>query len=126
MGLVQTGVYVRESWCWWVWFRLVLCERVLVGLVQTGVYVRELVGLVQTGVYVRESWCWWVWFRLVFMRERAVCWCVFGSDWCLCERVVWGFGSDWCLCESAGGFGSDWCLCERVLVWWVWFRLVFM
>ncbi len=34
----------------------------LVGLVQTGVYVRELVlvGLVQTGVYVRESWCWWV------------------------------------------------------------------
>ncbi len=52
MGLVQTGVYVREScaggfssdWC--------LCERVLVGLVQTGVYVRE---------------CWWVWFRLVFM-----------------------------------------------------------
>ncbi len=39
----------------------------LVGLVQTGVYVRELVGLVQTGVYVRESWCWWVWFRLVFM-----------------------------------------------------------
>ncbi len=39
----------------------------LVGLVQTGVYVRELVlvGLVQTGVYVRE--CWWVWFRLVFM-----------------------------------------------------------
>ncbi len=37
------------------------------GLVQTGVYVRELVlvGLVQTGVYVRESW--WVWFRLVFM-----------------------------------------------------------
>ncbi len=37
------------------------------GLVQTGVYVRELVGLVQTGVYVRESWCWWVWFRLVFM-----------------------------------------------------------
>ncbi len=32
------------------------------GLVQTGVYVRELVlvGLVQTGVYVRESWCWWV------------------------------------------------------------------
>ncbi len=39
----------------------------LVGLVQTGVYVRELVlvGLVQTGVYVRESWC--VWFRLVFM-----------------------------------------------------------
>ncbi len=64
MGLVQTGVYVRE--CWWVWFRLVfyvrecwwvgsdwcLCERVLVGLVQTGVYVRE---------------SWWVWFRLVFM-----------------------------------------------------------
>ncbi len=41
----------------------------LVGLVQTGVYVRELVlvGLVQTGVYVRESWCWCVWFRLVFM-----------------------------------------------------------
>ncbi len=39
----------------------------LVGLVQTGVYVRELVGLVQTGVYVRECWCWWVWFRLVFM-----------------------------------------------------------
>ncbi len=50
------------------------------GLVQTGVYVRELVGLVQTGVYVRECWCcvfgsdwvyvrecWWVWFRLVFM-----------------------------------------------------------
>ncbi len=81
MGLVQTGVYVRE--CWWVWFRLVfmresaggfgsdwcLCERAVVGLVQTGVYVRELVlvGLVQTGVYVRESWCWWVWFRLVFM-----------------------------------------------------------
>ncbi len=53
VGLVQTGVYVREL--------------VLVGLVQTGVYVRELVlvGLVQTGVYVRESW--WVWFRLVFM-----------------------------------------------------------
>ncbi len=23
VGLVQTGVYVRESWCWWVWFRLV-------------------------------------------------------------------------------------------------------
>ncbi len=51
VGLVQTGVYVRElaggfgsDWC--------LCERVLVGLVQTGVYVRE---------------CWWVWFRLVFM-----------------------------------------------------------
>ncbi len=39
------------------------------GLVQTGVYVRELVlvGLVQTGVYVRECWCWCVWFRLVFM-----------------------------------------------------------
>ncbi len=68
VGLVQTGVYVRECW---------------VGLVQTGVYVREccaggfgsdwglcervLVGLVQTGVYVRECWCWWVWFRLVFM-----------------------------------------------------------
>ncbi len=40
----------------------------LVGLVQTGVYVRELVlvGLVQTGVYVRVL-CWWVWFRLGFM-----------------------------------------------------------
>ncbi len=23
VGLVQTGVYVRECWCWWVWFRLV-------------------------------------------------------------------------------------------------------
>ncbi len=54
------------------------------GLVQTGVYVRELVlvGLVQTGVYVREAgaggfvsdWCLCErelvlvgWFRLVFM-----------------------------------------------------------
>ncbi len=52
MGLVQTGVYVRESWCWWFSSDWCLCERVLVGLVQTGVYVRE---------------CWWVWFRLVFM-----------------------------------------------------------
>ncbi len=66
MGLVQTGVYVRE--CWWVGSDWCLCERVLVGLVSDWCLCeRVLVGLVQTGVYVRESWCWWVWFRLVFM-----------------------------------------------------------
>ncbi len=63
-GLVQTGVYVRE--CWWVWFRLVLCERVRGFGSDWCLCERVLVWcLVQTGVYVRE--CWWVWFRLVFM-----------------------------------------------------------
>ncbi len=54
MGLVQTGVYVRECCAGGFGSDWGLCERVLVGLVQTG-------------VYVRECWCWWVWFRLVFM-----------------------------------------------------------
>ncbi len=52
MGLVQTGVYVRECCAGGFGSDWGLCER-------------ELVCLVQTGVYVRESW--WVWFRLVFM-----------------------------------------------------------